>query len=77
MTISTDDLRTFYVSSDVARALTHQLTGKQYRVELHALPGRTFYVEADTVDDAQRLVVGFVKKERPRIATGATITIHG
>jgi hypothetical protein len=77
MTISTADLRTFYVSDDVARALTGQLTGKHYRVELHALAGRVFYVEADTVDDAQRKVVQCVRRERPNIATGATITLAG
>jgi hypothetical protein len=71
----TQDLRTFAVSQDIARALTGSLSGRVYRVALHALPGRVFDVEATTVDHAQAVVVACVKKERPSIASGATVQL--
>jgi hypothetical protein len=73
MTVATEDGKTFYVSSNMVRAFTSALEGKQYRVILHALPRFCFYVEAESADKAQSLVLSVVRKERRVSCTGATI----
>jgi hypothetical protein len=69
----TDDLRTFYVSPDIVRALKGTLCGKVYRVQLHALPTTTFHVEAQDADQAHARAVAVVRAERQLPQTGATV----
>jgi hypothetical protein len=73
--ISTDDARTFYVATDLTRALTNGLIGNTYLVRFHERPMYTFYVEAETVDEAHARAVAVIRDGKPsRLRqTGATI----
>lgn len=55
----------------IANRLAGTLAG--YRVNLHALPAHTFFVEAATGDDAHRMAYRFAKSENPSLKDiGAT-----
>jgi hypothetical protein len=60
----------------IAHKFVEAFTGiaKGYKVQLHALPGVTFKVEAASVDEAQALTVALCKREGQYLAsTGATV----
>lgn len=55
----------------IANRLAGTLTG--YRVNLHALPAYTFFVEASNGDDAHRMAHRLAKSEQPTLKdSGAT-----
>jgi hypothetical protein len=53
--------RLITLSSNIANAFTGEFKG--YKVELHALPGWTFHVEASCADEAQSLAYQCARKE--------------
>lgn len=64
--------KTINVSADIGRAMVG--VSKGYKVELHAVPGYLFNVEADSVDHAQSLCVSLCNREGMTLAsTGATV----
>lgn len=63
--------KTINVSSDIARAMAGVTKG--YKVELHAVPGFTFLVEADSVDHAQRIAYNIARDELPITSDAATV----
>jgi hypothetical protein len=73
LTAASSDLRTIHIATDMVRALTGALTAPVYAVELHALPGRVFHVEAPDTDTAQARAVAVVRAERSFPMTGATV----
>ena len=74
MICTTSDFQTYRLSADVARSLAGFNGG--YAVVLHAMPGRTFHVDADSVDLAHKAVIAAVRSERALPLTGATVTSH-
>lgn len=63
--------KTIHISTNMARAMCGVKAG--YKVELHAVPGYTFMVEADSVDHAQRIAYTTARRELPIRTDAATV----
>ena len=64
--------RNVFIRRDMAETFAGIRSGA-YRVNVHALPFVTMYIEAATVDDAHRIAIAAIRKERTLLNTGATI----
>jgi hypothetical protein len=70
---STSDMTTYFVSRDLIKALVGRFQGG-YAVRLHDLPGRTFVVDAPSVDQAHQWCLSLAQRDgRCRLITGATV----
>lgn len=63
--------KTIHVSPDIARAMCGVKIG--YKVDLHAVPGFMFHVEADSVDHAQRIAYTIARRDLNITTDAATV----
>lgn len=63
--------KTINVSADIGRAMCGVVKG--YKVELHAVPGYRFMVEAESVDHAQRIAYDIARRELNITTDAATV----